>query len=103
MKIVMKKMMLVPVLAMMVLGCQEQAERESIAVLKSPDGRLAMEFTIDGSGKPEYSLKYGDETVVRPSGMGFLLRGVMQASKIKGLIRPHLTKCGSLSGERNRR
>ena len=82
MKIVMKKMMLVPVLAMMVLGCQEQAERESIAVLKSPDGRLAMEFTIDGSGKPEYSLKYGDETVVRPSGMGFLLRGVMQASKI---------------------
>lgn len=82
MKIVMKKMMLVPVLAMMVLGCQEQAERESIAVLKSPDGRLAMEFTIDGSGKPEYSLKYGEETVVRPSGMGFLLRGVMQASKI---------------------
>ena len=96
----MKKMILVPALAMMICGCQEQPERESVAILKSPDGRLSMEFTVDTGGKPEYSLKYGDEYVVLPSGLGFVLRGSLKASVIsygdtvtKTDARPERTFC----------
>ncbi len=56
-----KNLIMLPAVAVMLCGCGGQSERESVAVLHSPDGKLAMEFTMDGNGKPEYSLKYGDE------------------------------------------
>lgn len=50
--------------------------------LKSPDGRLKMEFQITDSGEPEYSLYLNDKCVITPSRLGFELRGSLRATKI---------------------
>lgn len=43
--------------------------------LRSPDGNLQMRFSLDEAGTPRYELLRGDKVVVKPSRMGFLLRG----------------------------
>ena len=43
--------------------------------LRSPDGNLQMRFSLDEAGTPRYELRRGDKIVVKPSRMGFLLRG----------------------------
>ncbi|HJG09664.1 MAG TPA: glycoside hydrolase family 97 N-terminal domain-containing protein, partial [Alistipes communis] len=43
--------------------------------LQSPDGNLQMRFSLDEAGTPRYELLRGDKVVVKPSRMGFLLRG----------------------------
>ena len=42
--------------------------------LSSPDGRLTMEFSVDASGRPTYSLSYADKMVVAPSHLGYQLK-----------------------------
>ena len=42
--------------------------------LSSPDGRLTMEFSVDASGRPTYSLSYSDKMVVAPSHLGYQLK-----------------------------
>ena len=50
--------------------------------LSSPDGKLKMSFIMTPEGTPEYSLAYGDETVIRPSALGYELRGTVKAEQI---------------------
>ena len=42
--------------------------------LKSPNGKLEMEFSLQEDGTPVYSLTYKDQAVVKPSKLGFDLR-----------------------------
>lgn len=41
--------------------------------LKSPDGQLSMDFSLQADGTPTYSLTYKGKTVVKPSRMGLEL------------------------------
>lgn len=41
--------------------------------VKSPDGRVSVEFSLDRKGRPCYSVSYGDKEIIRPSCMGFVL------------------------------
>ncbi len=43
--------------------------------LKSPNGDLEMNFTVDRQGTPLYTLKYKGKTVINPSKLGFELIG----------------------------
>ncbi|HEX3384958.1 MAG TPA: glycoside hydrolase family 97 N-terminal domain-containing protein, partial [Mucilaginibacter sp.] len=36
-------------------------------------GRVRLEFMLDNEGRPNYSVYYGDQTVIKPSAMGFTL------------------------------
>ena len=63
-------------LTAMVLSLSAGAE-----TLKSPDGRLTLDFSLTGSGTPEYSLKYGDLTAVAPSRMGFEIKNAENLDK----------------------
>ncbi len=51
---------------------------QSESELRSPDGRLALCFTLSPEGAPEYSLTLGGKVVIRPSRMGFELAGGAQ-------------------------
>lgn len=63
-------------------GQKEQAEPSDVSVLKSPDGKLSMTFTIAPDGSPTYSLSYGETTILRPSHLGYEMRGVLKAEKL---------------------
>ena len=63
-------------------GQKEQAEPSDVSVLKSPDGKLSMTFTIAPDGSPTYSLSYGETTILRPSHLGYEMRGVLKAGKL---------------------
>ena len=43
--------------------------------LKSPNGEFLMNFMLDKAGAPGYSLSYKGKTVVKPSKLGFELKG----------------------------
>lgn len=43
--------------------------------LVSPDGNLKMTFSLSEDGTPSYALSYSDREVVRPSALGYSLRG----------------------------
>ncbi len=43
--------------------------------LKSPDGNLIMNFTLQSGGIPTYSLSYKNKSVIKPSKMGLELKG----------------------------
>lgn len=47
--------------------------------LKSPNGELEMNFSLNEAGTPIYSLKYKGQTVVKPSQLGLELVGTEQA------------------------
>ena len=40
-------------------------------VLKASMNKVRLEFMLDDKGEPTYSVYYGDNTVIKPSGMGF--------------------------------
>jgi glucan 1,4-alpha-glucosidase len=42
--------------------------------LKSPDGKLAVEFSVSKAGRPQYLVRYADAVVIDTSGMGLILR-----------------------------
>jgi len=42
--------------------------------LKSPNGKLTMEFALQNDGTPTYSLTYKDKTVIKPSKLGLELK-----------------------------
>ena len=58
---------------------QAAAELSDVSVLKSPDGNLSMKFGIAPDGSPMYSLNYGETAVIRPSHLGYEMRGVLKA------------------------
>ena len=50
--------------------------------LLSPDGRQCLEFYVSEKGYPVYSLSYDGAPVIRPSALGFELRGTVKAEKL---------------------
>ncbi len=50
--------------------------------LQSPDGKLKMEFGINENGTPQYALYRENTCVVKPSALGFELRGALKATKL---------------------
>lgn len=42
--------------------------------LKSPDGKLKMEFSLDEQGRPTYYLHYKGKEVIKPSHLGIELK-----------------------------
>lgn len=42
--------------------------------LKSPDGELTMKFSLTSAGEPTYELDFKDQTVVKPSRLGFEIK-----------------------------
>lgn len=64
--------------------------------VKSPDGRVSVEFSLDRKGRPCYSVSYGDKDIIRPSCMGFELSDGTSLSdgfRIKKITRE---RCDSL-------
>ena len=61
---------------------QNAVSLSDVSVLKSPDGNLSMKFGIAPDGSPMYSLNYGETAVIRPSHLGYEMRGVLKAQKI---------------------
>ena len=61
---------------------QKAVSLSDVSVLKSPDGNLSMKFGIAPDGSPMYSLNYGETAVIRPSHLGYEMRGVLKAQKI---------------------
>lgn len=57
--------------------------------LKSPDGRLTVDFEVDGTGCPVYSVKFDGRPVINTSGMGFEFKTLDAASgfKVKNVSR----------------
>ena len=53
----------------------QSTETPSDLRLCSPDGNLALTFTLTEEGEPCYSLDYGDRHVILPSTLGFEFRG----------------------------
>ncbi len=54
----------------------------NILELQSPDGQLSMLFTLASDGTPMYSLSYKSKEIIRPSRLGYELRGVLKAQRI---------------------
>ena len=77
---------LIPLLALAALAfaCTRPAEPalQKQAELASPDGALRMEFALDNTGTPYYSLSRGGVAVVLPSRLGFELRGTVKAEQL---------------------
>ncbi|MCD7968822.1 MAG: glycoside hydrolase family 97 protein [Alistipes sp.] len=63
----MKRIFATTVLSALVMGTALAQE------LRSPDGNLRLEFSLDGEGTPIYTLQYKGQTVIAPSMMGFEL------------------------------
>lgn len=65
------------VLAVLAMACTqvEESPLSDQQSLKSPDGSLELTFGLAPDGVPMYSLTKDGKTVVRPSRMGFELRG----------------------------
>lgn len=59
-------------LGVIVLGTVCSMAQNNIR-LKSPNGKLSMDFNLNEKGTPVYSLKFGDKDVIKPSQMGFFI------------------------------
>ncbi len=53
----------------------------NVQTLQSPDGQLTMTFGLTSDGTPMYSLTYKGVEVIRPSRLGYEIRGVLKAQK----------------------
>lgn len=45
-----------------------------IETLSSPDGNIQLSFELSNDGVPSYSVSFGNEEIIKPSTMGFLLK-----------------------------
>ena len=77
----MKRLALFCIITLLAAACKGP-EATVLEELSSPDGKLRMSFIMTPEGTPQYSLCYGDETIIRPSGLGFELRGSLKAEQI---------------------
>ena len=68
--------------AVMSGACSREPGARLAADLTSPDGKIKMEFLLTPDGTPLYSLNYDGNQIVRPSSLGFELRGTVKASKL---------------------
>lgn len=64
--------------------------------VKSPDGLLSVEFSLDRKGRPGYSVSYRDREVIRPSRMGFMLSDGTSLADGFGMGKVSYQKCDSL-------
>ena len=63
-------------------ACTQAETFTEQAVLKSPDGKLSMQFSLSDNGAPVYSLDYDEKNVILPSHLGYVLRGNLKAEKL---------------------
>lgn len=63
------------------LACTTSAFAEQL--FSSPDGNLKMNFSLSSEGRPTYALYYKGKTVIKPSGLGFMLK--TQTNYLKSL------------------
>ncbi len=64
-------------------SCQAaQKKVEALRILKSPDACLELQFLMADDGTPMYTLSKDGEEIIRPSRLGFDLRGTLKASEI---------------------
>lgn len=79
----MKRVALYSIILLTAIACKgPKPAGEALTAMDSPSGTLHMEFLMSPDGTPQYSLSCGDETVIRPSSLGFELRGVLKAQKL---------------------
>lgn len=69
-------------IALMAASCNRSVNPVAVETLSSPDGLLTTEFFLDENGTPKYTLTYKGETILKPSSLGYRLRGVLKATKI---------------------
>ena len=75
-----------------------QAER-----IESPSGNVCVDFELTSSGEPVYSMKYNDKKIIKPSKLGYELKGnsnLREGFKLIKTSTSSLMKLGSLFGER---
>ncbi|WP_313264011.1 glycoside hydrolase family 97 protein [Sphingobacterium sp.] len=73
----MKKTMLLMSLFLITLGLQAQE-------LLSPSGKLKLQFSLDASGAPTYTLSYKGKAVIKPSKLGLELTGNTKKVEFSG-------------------
>ena len=64
----MKKLLL----SMMALATFAAAQAEKV---QSPSGNVEVNFELSPSGEPVYSMTYGDKDIIKPSKLGYELKG----------------------------
>jgi alpha-glucosidase len=69
--------------AALMLSCQVHAVE-----VESPDGRIVVDVSLDTDGKPYYSVRYGDETVIASSKLGIRFQ---QHAGLEGPMREFAT------------
>lgn len=64
---ILKKVSLGFALALFLFSCGDEQEN----IVESPNGNISIEFDLDESGSPVYSVKHKGNDVIKPSKMGF--------------------------------
>ncbi len=64
----MKKSLIFLAFAMSILGCQTNKNQ---MIVKSPDSQLQVSFQVDEAGNPQYVVVFNQDTVIKPSALGF--------------------------------
>ncbi len=64
----MKQSLIFLAFAMSILGCQTNKNQ---MIVKSPDKNIQIYFQLNEAGEPGYSVVFKEDTVVKPSAMGF--------------------------------
>ncbi len=59
--------------------------------ITSPDGKVGLSFLLDSEGRPTYSVVFGEETIVRPSTLGFEFKD--QEPMLKNFRRVNVDFC----------
>jgi alpha-glucosidase len=57
------------------------AHAQSLASATSPDGSIKVDVSIDGDGRPSYSVSRGAKVIVNPSRLGFLFTDVVKLER----------------------
>ena len=79
--VAMKRLVFALVAVVLLVSCGDEM------ALRSPDGRLKLDFNLTSEGVPTYSLQYDDKTIVEPSRLGVatLEREFAQGLVVKGV------------------
>ena len=75
--VAMKRLVFALVAVVLLVSCGDEM------ALRSPDGRIKLDFNLTSEGVPTYSLQYDDETIVEPSCLGI---ATLEREFAKGLV-----------------
>lgn len=60
-----------------VFFCEISMSQSNFQVIKSPDGKLELNFQLNNHGRPIYSIKYSENNIIKESGLGFRLKEIL--------------------------